>query len=61
VVARHWIERFVPEGDGHAMLDDAGDLLQFREGSLPPVERRDLGAALAAPSWLDPATRTPWL
>lgn len=61
VVARHWIERFVPEGDGHAMLDDNGDLRQFREGGLPPVERRDLGAALAVPSWLDPATRTPWL
>jgi len=59
--ARHWTERFAPPKGLHARLDDNGDLLQFREADQPPVERRELTTALATPSWLDPATRTPWL
>jgi len=59
--AKHWIERFAPGKGLHARLDDNGDLLQFREAGQAPVERRELKVALATPSWLDPATRTPWL
>jgi hypothetical protein len=59
--ARHWTGRLAPSGGFHARLADNGDLLQFRETSEPPVEQRDLKSALATPSWLDPATRTPWL
>jgi hypothetical protein len=39
-------------------IDDNGDLLVRRIGKVE-VERRRLVPALAAPSWLDPATGGP--
>ena len=39
-------------------IDDNGDLLVRRMGKAE-VERRPLAAALAQPSWLDPATGGP--
>lgn len=52
-LARKWLDR-LPPGERTLRIDDAGDLLL-------PAERRSLGTALASPSWLDPATATPWL
>jgi biotin-(acetyl-CoA carboxylase) ligase len=46
------------EKDLRREIDDNGDLLLRRAGS-DAVERHSLVAALATPSWLDPATRDP--
>jgi hypothetical protein len=59
-VAKHWLGRLPREADQRIRLAENGDLLISR-GSLEPFERRNLVAALAAPSWLDPTTGTPWL
>jgi hypothetical protein len=60
-VARRWLARLPPKGDQRFRLVDNGDLLISQGAILTPSERRSLARALAAPSWLDPATGAPWL
>ena len=57
-VARHWLDRFAPKGQGVRIADN-GDLLTEKPGRA--IKRQSLAEALASPSWLDPATGTPWL
>jgi biotin-(acetyl-CoA carboxylase) ligase len=57
-VARSYLERLVPEQGARRDIDDNGDLLVRRMGR-SAVERCELVAALAKPSWLDPQTRGP--
>jgi hypothetical protein len=64
LVARNVLQRFAL---GHGMqgaIDDNGDLLLRQAGRTAirvAAERRSLLAALASPSWLDPATGDPVL
>lgn len=58
---RRWLERLASEPGTRLGIADDGDLLLFRDGEREQGERRRLRAALAAPSWLDPGTGTPWL
>jgi hypothetical protein len=60
-VARRWLARLPREGDRRFGLAENGDLLISQGAILGPRERRKLAGALAAPSWLDPATGAPWL
>jgi hypothetical protein len=60
-VERRWLGRLPRKGDERHRLADNGDLLISRGVFLTPAERRSLASALAAPSWLDPATGAPWL
>jgi biotin-(acetyl-CoA carboxylase) ligase len=53
-------ERLAPETGVQYAIDDNGDLLLRRAGTAA-IERRPLAPALAAPSWLDPATGDPML
>jgi Biotin/lipoate A/B protein ligase family len=57
-VARNYLARLEPDKGVRRDIDDNGDLLVRRMGRLE-AERRALLDALAAPSWLDPATRGP--
>lgn len=57
-IARLWLERLNRGGDG-ARLADNGDLII--SGTAGVSGRKGLAAALASPSWLDPATGMPWL
>jgi hypothetical protein len=59
-VARNYIARLPAEKGVRRDIDENGDLLLRRMGKLD-VERRQLLPALAAPSWLDPATGGPRL
>jgi hypothetical protein len=61
-VAKSYLSRLEPEQGVRRDIDDNGDLLVQRIGKIlgkPEVERRLLIQALAAPTWLDPATRGP--
>jgi biotin-(acetyl-CoA carboxylase) ligase len=59
-VAKNYLARLAAEkGVPHA-IDDNGDLLLRRTGSVS-VERRKLVPSLTTPSWLDPATGGPRL
>ena len=58
---RNWLERLPREHDARVRIADNGDLLVFRGSSTRPAERRNVKWALAAPSWLDPGTGTPWI
>jgi hypothetical protein len=61
-VAKSYLPRLAPEIGMRRDIDENGDLLVRRAGletSSGEVERRSLVAALAAPSWLDPATGGP--
>lgn len=60
-IAKPWLDRLAAKNDGYIQLADNGDLLISRKADLEPSERRNLEASLATPSWLDPATGTPWL
>jgi Biotin/lipoate A/B protein ligase family len=60
-VAKRWLARLPRKGDQRFSLAENGDLLVSQGALLAPGERRNLARALAAPSWLDPATRAPWL
>lgn len=60
-IAAQWIERLPREDGLRFRLADNGDLLLSRGADMRQVERRNLKSALAAPSWLDPATGAPWL
>ncbi len=60
-VAKRWLARLPRKGDQRFRLADNGDLLISQGAILTPGERRNLAKALATPSWLDPATGTPWL
>lgn len=57
-VARNYLARLAPEKGVRREIADDGDLLVRRMGSTE-MERRSLVAALANPSWLDPATGGP--
>jgi len=57
-VAKSYLSRLVPEKGVSRSIADNGDLLVRRPGKAE-VERRKLVPALAAPSWLDPATGGP--
>ena len=60
-LARRWLARLPKqEGERHRLAEN-GDLLVSRGVILAPGERRNLARALAAPSWLDPASGAPWL
>jgi Biotin/lipoate A/B protein ligase family len=57
-VAKNYLARLAPEQGLRRDIDRNGDLLVRRMGTAEP-ERRPLVPALAAPSWLDPATGGP--
>jgi biotin-(acetyl-CoA carboxylase) ligase len=57
-IAKTYLRRLAPEKGACRDIDDNGDLL-VRCLDKPGIERRSLIAALAKPSWLDPATRGP--
>ena len=57
-IAKTYLKRLVPEKGVRRDIDDNGDFL-VRRLDKPDIERRPLIAALAKPSWLDPATRGP--
>jgi biotin-(acetyl-CoA carboxylase) ligase len=57
-VAREYLPRLAGEKGLRRDIDEDGDLLVRLAGS-DKVERRSLAAALAAPSWLDPASGEP--
>jgi hypothetical protein len=59
-VAKRYLSRLSPQRGVCRKIDDNGDLLSHRAGARTQ-ERRTLAAALATPSWLDPATGTPRL
>jgi biotin-(acetyl-CoA carboxylase) ligase len=58
-VSKEYLPRLASEKGVRRDLDEDGDLLVRRAGS-DAVERCSLVAALATPSWLDPATGEPW-
>ena len=58
-VARAWLARLPSKSGERFRLADNGDLLTYRGPNLSPATRRSLARALAAPSWLDPATGGP--
>jgi hypothetical protein len=60
-IASHWLSRLPQKTGEHVELAESGDLLISRNTGPQPPERRSLAKALATPSWLDPATGTPWL
>lgn len=55
-VAADYLSRLAPDEGAHRDLDRNGDLLVRRDAK---TERRSLRAALAEPSWLDPASGGP--
>jgi biotin-(acetyl-CoA carboxylase) ligase len=57
-VARNYLPRLQPEKGARHEIDETGDLIVRWMGPGQP-ERRSLAAAMAAPSWLDPATGGP--
>jgi len=57
-VTRTYLRHLTTEKGANPALDRNGDLLVRWRGQKEP-ERRPLAAALAAPSWLDPATGGP--
>lgn len=59
-LARRWLDRVSPGGHD-ARIADNGDLLVPAKAGESPSSRQDLGRALAACSWLDPATGMPWI
>jgi hypothetical protein len=59
LAGRRWLDRLSRDPATRLTISDLGDLLVI--GEHEPAERRSLASALAAPSWLDPATGTPWL
>jgi hypothetical protein len=59
--AGRWLDRLATDPGTRARLADNGDLLVFQGTEPEPTLRRDMVHALTVPSWLDPATGTPWL
>lgn len=57
-VAREYLQRLPRDKGVRREIDESGDLLVRHAGKVD-VARRKLRPALAAPSWLDPATRGP--
>ena len=58
IVAKEYLQRLPREKSVRRDIDESGDLLVRRMGKVE-VERMKLKPRLAAPSWLDPATRGP--
>ena len=59
-VTRHWLDRVSPRGQDVRIADN-GDLMASGKPGQGFSARQSLAKALASPSWLDPATGTPWL
>jgi hypothetical protein len=59
-LARRWLDRVSPGGHD-ARIADNGDRLAPAKPGQAPSTRQNLAEALAACSWLDPATEMPWL
>jgi len=57
-VARSYFERFQPASGMRRDIDEAGDLLVRRAGTVD-VEREALLPRLKVPSWFDPASKAP--
>ena len=57
-IAKSYLARLTPEQSVRRDIDETGDLLVRRMLGEKP-QRRSLAAALAAPTWLDPATGGP--
>ena len=57
-IGKNYLARLSPEKGVRREFDTNGDLL-VRHMAVPDVERQSLVAALAKPSWLDPATGGP--
>jgi hypothetical protein len=57
-VAREYLAKLPTEAGVRRQIDENGDLLARRVGKAG-AERQRLLPALAAPSWLDPATGGP--
>jgi hypothetical protein len=57
-VGKDYLARLPAAPGVHRAIDDNGDLLVRRTGKVE-IERRPLLPALAAPSWIDPATGGP--
>jgi hypothetical protein len=60
-VGRDWLSRLPGADKGKRGIDGNGDLLTHPAGDAGAAERRDLIAALAGTTWLDPETREPKL
>ena len=58
MTARRYVAHLTHEKSSSPTLDDVGDLLVRWRGQQEP-DRHVLATALAAPSWLDPATGGP--
>jgi Biotin/lipoate A/B protein ligase family len=58
IVAKEYLQRLPREKSVRRDIDESGDLLVRRMGKVE-MEHRKLKPRLAAPSWLDPATRGP--
>ena len=59
-IAREYLQRLPRENGVRRRVDENGDVMVQRAGR-KDVQRMDLKAALAAPSWLDPKSRGPRL
>lgn len=60
-LAKRWLDRLPRNAGQQFRIADNGDLLTAPGAKPASGERRKLAQALARPSWLDPATGTPWL
>ena len=60
-VARRWLDRLPPQRRRALPARRQRRSPDLSRGEPAPAERRSLAGALAAPSWLDPATGAPWL
>jgi hypothetical protein len=58
-VAERYLARLPDEHRMGASLSEKGDLILADHAD--EARRKDLCAALAEPTWLDPATGAPWL
>ena len=60
-VAQRFLDRLSSQGGRPARLAGNGDLVLVPAAGTEAAERLSLKDALARPTWLDPATREPWL
>lgn len=60
-VGQRWLDRLSGVSHVTSRLTANGDLLLFGAEGGKAAEGRSLREALARPTWLDPATREPWL
>lgn len=60
-IGERFLARLAPDPKQRRGIDANGDLLSHEVGAVGAAARRGLVAALAVPSWRDPATGEPWL